>query len=161
MLFCKFMNPVIVETTDDDLLLDVVLNNGLDLIKDYLCDYRSLDFDVRLAKKNGKANINHNFTDLDLRFQNIVAQNEVLNIYKNSNQDAALINGIITDSYGLLKNSLSEGVSDTEINDYKEKMDFDIENDEELNKSFKKFVNATLDSVITYRKNTKNKKKAK
>ena len=159
--WCKFMNPEIVETTEDDLLLDVVLNNELDLIKDYLEDYRTLDFDVRLAKKKGKANINHNFTDLDLRFQNIVFQNEVLEIYQRSNQDASLMNEIFTESYGLLKKSLSEGVTDTEINDYKDMMNFEIENDKELNMAVKKYVATTLDTVVTYRKKTTHKKKAK
>lgn len=159
--WCKFMNPEVVETTEEDLLLDVVLNNELDLIKDFLDDYRSLDFDVRLAKKKGKANINHKYIDLDLRFQNLVAQNELLNIYKNSNQDPALMNGVITDSYNLLKKSLSEGVSDAEIKDYKDKMDFDLENDDKLNKAIDVYVSNTLDNVLTYRKNTTNKKKAR
>lgn len=159
--WCKFMNPEVVETTEEDLLLDVVLNNELDLIKDFLDDYRSLDFDVRLAKKKGKANINHKYIHLDLRFQNLVAQNELLNIYKNSNQDPALMNGVITDSYNLLKKSLSEGVSDAEIKDYKDKMDFDLENDDKLNKAIDVYVSNTLDNVLTYRKNTTNKKKAR
>ena len=159
--WCKFMNPEVVETTEEDLLLDVVLNNELDLIKDFLDDYRSLDFDVRLAKKKGKANINHKYIDLDLRFQNLVAQNELLNIYKNSNQDPDLMNGVITDSYNLLKKSLSEGVSDAEIKDYKDKMDFDLENDDKLNKAIDVYVSNTLDNVLTYRKNTTNKKKAR
>ena len=106
------MNPYVVETTEDDLLLDVVWNNELDLIRDVLNDYRALDFDVRLAKKKGKSNINHKFSDLDLRLQNINLQNEVLKKYKDSDQDATLINAVITESYRFLTKWLNDGVTE-------------------------------------------------
>ena len=156
---CKFMNPYVVETTEEDLLLDVVLNNELDLIKDILNDYRTLDFDVRLAKKKGKSNINHKFTDLDLRLQNINLQNEVLKKYKESNQDATLINAIITESYRFLIKGLNDGVSEEEINDYKDKMNFDIKNDTELDSIVKKYVTMTAEALEV--KKPKNKKKVK
>lgn len=157
--WCKFMNPYVVETTEDDLLLDVVLNNELDLIKDVLNDYRALDFDVRLAKKKGRSNINHKFSDLDLRLQNINLQNEVLKKYQESNQDATLINAVITESYRFLTKGLNDGVTEEEINDYKKKMNFDIEKDTELDAAVKKYVNVTAEALEV--KKPKNKKKVK
>lgn len=160
--FCKYMNPYLVDITDEDLLLDEVLNNELDLIRDFFDDYRCLNFDVRLAKKRKSSYINHDINKLDLRLQNIVMQNEVLNVYKDSDVDAAIVNEIINDSYSLLVKSFSEGVSYNEISNYKEILNFNLpEKEKNMNKAIKKYVSVTLDEINNFGKIIDCKKKVK
>lgn len=155
------IDPRILSATYDEVLQDILLNNELDLIKDYLNDFDTLKHDTELSKKENANTINHDFTKLNLRLHNITMQNELVDTYRNGDQDALLMCEIIGDSYKLLLKSLDEGITDSEIEDYKEKMNFTIEQDLELDSAIKKYSKATLDDVKKYRRKDSNKKKVK
>lgn len=162
-VFCKNMNPYIVAVTADDHLFDSVLNNELDLIKDFINDYSSLEDDINVAKENNTF-IDHDITNLDLRLQNIAIQNEILNIYKKCEVDemtTEIINLAINSNYELLKNSLNEGVSTDDIDNCREILEFVLpDNNTSLDEALKKYVTLTTDQVSRYGK-VNDKKKVK
>ena len=135
-----------VEIEDENRLLDLVLNNELDLIKDYLAD--SNRFYSRLVGDTEKYDTNIN--NLDLRLKNITLQHEILDKYKNSDADATIVYGIIDESYSLLKKSLDSSISKNELNDYSDKVNVDLIDKSNIDYLIKKYIYCTKADILEF-----------